>query len=83
DSEDGSIADIKVTTDYLVAVEARLNEGLKENQDNDYLDLTDKEIKTKNYTKCITCKNLIKCQMFKEFMDYIGNTTILRHIIPK
>ena len=39
DSEDGSIADIKVTTDYLVAVEARLNEGLKENQDNDYLDL--------------------------------------------
>lgn len=46
-------------------------------------DLTDKEIKTKNYTKCITCKNLIKCQMFKEFMDYIGYTTILRHIIPK
>ena len=41
------------------------------------------EQKTKNYTKCITCKNLIKCQMFKEFMDYIGYTTILRHIIPK
>lgn len=39
DSEDGSIGDIKVTTDYLLAVENRLNEGLKENQDNDYLDL--------------------------------------------
>ena len=39
DSEDGAISNIKVTTDYLVAVETRLNEGLKENQDNDYLDL--------------------------------------------
>ena len=39
DEESGSIGDIKVTTDYLLAVENRLNEGLKENQDNDYLDL--------------------------------------------
>ena len=45
--------------------------------------LEDKEIKTKNYTKCVTCKNLTKCTLFKEFMDYIGNTTILRHILPK
>ena len=46
-------------------------------------DIENKEIKIKNYTKCITCKNLLKCKLFKEFMDYIGNTTILRHIIPK
>lgn len=39
DSEEGSISDIKITTDYLLAVENRLNEGLKDNQDNDYLDL--------------------------------------------
>ena len=39
DSGEGSISDIKVTTDYLLAVENRLNEGLKDNQDNDYLDL--------------------------------------------
>ena len=39
DSESESIGDIKVTTDYLLAVENRLNEGLKDNQDNDYLDL--------------------------------------------
>ncbi len=46
-------------------------------------DLRCAEIKTKNYTKCITCKNLAKCSLFKNFMDYIGNSTILRHIIPK
>ena len=56
--------------------------------DNTYIkkikcDLRCAEIKTKNYTKCITCKNLSKCSLFKDFMDYIGNTTILRHIIPK
>ncbi len=56
--------------------------------DNTYIkklkyDLTCSDIKTKNYTQCISCKNLSKCKLFKEFMDYIGNTTILRHIIPK
>nr|MCR5506315.1 hypothetical protein [bacterium] len=29
-------------------------------------------IKTKDFTKCINCKNLLKCKLFKDFMDYIG-----------
>ena len=36
--EDETIANIKITTDYLLAVENRLSEGVKEAQENDYLD---------------------------------------------
>lgn len=39
DSDDGGIKDIKVTTDYLLEVESRLNTGLKEQNETDYLDL--------------------------------------------
>ena len=39
DGEDETIANIKITTDYLLAVENRLSEGVKEAQENDYLDL--------------------------------------------
>ncbi|MBR1545122.1 MAG: hypothetical protein IJ638_04220, partial [Alphaproteobacteria bacterium] len=46
-------------------------------------DLENLSIKTKDFTKCINCRNMSKCKLFKDFMDYIGNTTILRHIVPK
>ena len=40
DGEDGTINSIKVTTDYLMAVEARLNQGVKASSDWDsYFDL--------------------------------------------
>lgn len=39
DGDDETIANIKVTTDYLLAVENRLSEGVKEASENDYLDL--------------------------------------------
>ncbi len=42
DIEDGdadTIANIKVNTEYLLAVEDRLNDGVKEIHDNDFLDL--------------------------------------------
>lgn len=39
DSDDAGISNIKVTTDYLLSVENRLNEGLKDQNENDYLDL--------------------------------------------
>lgn len=39
DGDEGTVGAIKVTTDYLLAVENRLNEGVKEAQENDYLDL--------------------------------------------
>lgn len=39
DGDDETIQNIKITTDYLLAVENRLSEGVKEAQENDYLDL--------------------------------------------
>jgi predicted transcriptional regulator len=39
DGDDETISNIKVNTDYLLAVENRLTEGVKEAQENDYLDL--------------------------------------------
>ena len=39
DGDEGTVSSIKVTTDYLLAVENRLTEGVKEASDNDYLDL--------------------------------------------
>jgi len=39
DGEENTIENIKVTTDYLLSVEERLNEGVKETQDIDFLDL--------------------------------------------
>ncbi len=40
DGEDGTISSIKVTTDYLMAVESRLNQGVKSSSDLDnYFDL--------------------------------------------
>ncbi len=39
DGEEETLANIKVTTDYLLAVENRLTEGVKEATENDYLDL--------------------------------------------
>lgn len=39
DGDDDTVSEIKVTTDYLLAVENRLNEGVKEASENDYLDL--------------------------------------------
>ena len=38
-SAEESIASIKVSTNYLLEVEDRLNDGVKEQTDNDYLDL--------------------------------------------
>lgn len=39
DGDEDTVAGIKVTTDYLLAVENRLTEGVKEATENDYLDL--------------------------------------------
>ena len=39
DGDEGTVSSIKVTTDYLLAVENRLTEGVKEASENDYLDL--------------------------------------------
>ena len=39
DGDEDTVANIKVTTDYLLAVENRLTEGVKEATENDYLDL--------------------------------------------
>ncbi len=39
DGDEGTVSSIKVTTDYLLAVENRLSEGVKEASENDYLDL--------------------------------------------
>lgn len=39
DGDDETIAKIKVNTEYLLAVEDRLNEGVKEIHENDFLDL--------------------------------------------
>ena len=71
-----------ITLEYIL-----INNGLP-TTNNTYTekvkcDLENAPIKTKNYTKCITCKSLHKCKLFKAFMDYIGYSTILRHIIPK
>ncbi len=41
------------------------------------------EIKIKNFTKCALCKNHAKCKIFDNFMNYIGNSTLLKHIINK
>ena len=77
-----SASEISVTLEYIL-----INKDFP-TIDNTYtkklrFDLSCAEIKTKNYTHCISCKNLSKCKLFKEFMDYIGNTTILKHIVPK
>lgn len=39
DGDEATVSSIKVTTDYLLAVENRLTEGVKEASENDYLDL--------------------------------------------
>lgn len=39
DGDEGTVSGINVTTDYLLAVENRLTEGVKEASENDYLDL--------------------------------------------
>lgn len=39
DGDEGTVSSINVTTDYLLAVENRLTEGVKEASENDYLDL--------------------------------------------
>ena len=44
-SAEESIASIKVSTNYLLEVEDRLNDGVKEQTDNDYLDLDDVDTK--------------------------------------
>ena len=70
DSEDGSIGDIKVTTDYLLAVENRLNEGLKDNQDNDYLDL--KGLKKEEHQLVSDMTFLIKEKLVDPHIKYSG-----------
>ncbi|MDR1009336.1 MAG: hypothetical protein LBL52_03745 [Rickettsiales bacterium] len=37
----------------------------------------------KDYAQCAACINRSKCTMFKDFMDYVGNTTMLRQIISR
>ena len=71
-----------ITLEYIL-----INNGLPTSE-NTYTqkvkcDLENAPIKTKDFTKCITCKALPKCKLFKAFMDYIGYSTMLRHIIPK
>ena len=36
--------------------------------------------KPMNYADCATCRNALRCPIFQEFMDYIGNATMLRQI---
>lgn len=73
--------EIYITLEYIL-----LNHDKIPTSDNTFItkikcDFTDQPIKTKDYTKCITCKNCNKCNLFNDFMDYIGNSTILKHII--
>jgi len=35
----------------------------------------------KDYTSCARCRHAHKCKMFKDFMGYVGHTTILRQIV--
>lgn len=58
DGDDETISNIKVTTDYLLAVEGRLTEGVKEAQENDYLDL--KGLKKEEHTLISDITFLIK-----------------------
>ena len=79
---DTNINEVNITLEYIL-----LNKDIP-TIDNQYskkikCDFTDAEIKTKNYTKCLICKNYKKCNLFKDFMNYIGDSTILRHIIHK
>ncbi len=58
DGEEDTIENIKVTTEYLLAVENRLTEGVKEATENDYLDL--KGLKKEEHTLISDITFLIK-----------------------
>lgn len=58
DGEEETVNNIKVTTDYLLAVENRLTEGVKEASENDYLDL--KGLKKEEHTLISDITFLIK-----------------------
>ena len=58
DGDEGTVSSIKVTTDYLLAVENRLTEGVKEATENDYLDL--KGLKKEEHTLISDITFLIK-----------------------
>ena len=45
------------------------------------LDFSTGETRTKNFTKCIICKNKKCCNLFSNFMNSIGDSSILKHII--
>ena len=76
------LEEFEITLEYIILNKEFLT------TDNNYIkkikcNFKDKEIQNKNYTKCITCNNYSKCNLFKNFMNYIGDTTILKHIISK
>ena len=58
DGDEGTVSGIKVTTDYLLAVENRLTDGVKEASENDYLDL--KGLKKEEHTLISDITFLIK-----------------------
>jgi hypothetical protein len=44
-------------------------------------DFGDAVEETKDFSSCIGCRSHARCPMFEGFMDYIGSTTILRHLL--
>lgn len=77
-----TLNEFEITLEYII-----INKELP-NLDNTYTkkykcNFKDKEFQNKNFTKCITCHNHKKCNLFENFMNYIGNSTILKHIINK
>lgn len=77
-----TLNEFEITLEYII-----INKELP-SLDNIYTkkykcNFKDKEFQTKNFTKCITCNNYKKCKLFENFMNYIGNSTILKHIINK
>ena len=77
-----TLSQFHITLEYII-----LNTQLQiPSLDNTYTtkikcDFTNSAPITKDYTKCIICKNCDRCELFKNFMEYIGNSTILRHIL--
>lgn len=77
-----SVSEFYITLEYII-LNTQLQLPLN---DNTYVtkikcDFSTQSPITKDYTKCIICKNCDRCKLFKNFMEYIGNSTILRHIL--
>lgn len=77
DGDEETVAGIKVTTDYLLAVEGRLAEGVKEATENDYLDL--KGLKKEEHALISDITFLIK-EKLVESDDHEQNFYALKYV---